>query len=46
MAARGHCQLSKARVVNDKEVVHLWDEWGRINNKKVAGAAAREGKKK
>ena len=45
MAARGHCQPSKARVINYKEVVHLWGERERIGNTKAAGAAAREKKK-
>ena len=42
-AARG-CQLSVARVINYEEVVHLWSERERIDNKKAAGAAASEKK--
>ena len=45
MAARGHCQLSKARVNDYKEVVHLLGQRGRIDNKKTTGAAVREKKK-
>ena len=42
-AARG-CQLSIARAINYEEVVHLWSERERIDNKKAAGAAAWEKK--
>ena len=45
MAVRGRCRLSKARVIDYKEVVHLWGERGRIDKKKAAGAASREKKK-
>ena len=44
-AVRSYCQLSKARAINYKEVVHLWGERGMIDNKKAARAAAGEEKK-
>ena len=44
-AAKGHRQLSKARVIDAEEVVCLWDERGRKDNDKAVRAAAREKKK-
>ena len=45
-AARDCRQLSKARVIDSKEVVLLRDERGRVDSEKAARAAAREEKKK
>ena len=44
-AAKDFCQLSKARVIDAEEVVHLQDERERKNNDKAVRAAAREKKK-
>ena len=44
-AAKDRRQLSKARVIDSKEVVRLWDEWERKDNNKAVGAAASETKK-
>ena len=44
-AAKGRRQLSKARVIDSEEVVCLWDERERKDNKAIR-AAAREEKKK
>ena len=41
-AARGCCQLSKARVIGSKKMEHLRDKRERVDSEKAATAAARE----
>ena len=45
-AARGHRQLSKARVIDSEEVVRLRDKRERVDSEEAARAAAREERKK